>query len=1327
MAEVFDRVAMLDNFPLIDDQRHIEGPAVAVDIDTHVDYNYADRNAYETQWAEETVVMERLADVLKQGEKFINMVYTYRSCSKALPQVKTADQANKTEIYEGSYAVLEPEVKKLKDFMYFQRDAIKLFCDQIKKLTVIKKQKDKEKEKMIISESLVWYLIRLLDLFALLDALKNMKACLNNDFSFYRRALGILRGRSVGADDQTQENNTLYLFLANQNSITTNLKTDLQNVEMYDDIFAVVVNQCADYLEAERYMLPIEKHCLLRVMPYCLFLMDNEKDEKKNIFKRKDLALNRVAKLFKRNPVVPLYGDMQITLEALIKRSPHFDEKVWGTSSVSEDAKVAFEYEIVNILDQTRAAHNDFIARFANTINEIKAAQRTAKVLKDALTLAECQEITATVLRGLQLLADWSAKVLQQSAWKFARPNNDSSIESQVEYERVVKFNYKSEERYALVEFIAMIKGLAALFLRNDSLLAPIIRRTIHDDLQEFVQVTLRELIRAMSKSARNARKNQIRSELLQLRTIAADWAGGIEPVDPALYGKKAEKDEKVQIPSRTTGPSHTQLVLIRNLVFGLIDKGEDKDWTSGQLKDLQVFYNKSFFYKYLLNITETVTASTDLADLWYREFYLELSKRLQFPIEMSLPWILTDHILESHNPAMFDFVLYPLDLYNDAANRALRSLKQRFLYDEVEAEVNLCFDQLLFKISEQIYAHFKVHASSLLLDKPYKAQLEIVYAPGRFHVPKSRFDVIMREKHIQLLGRSVDLNQLISQRMNTYLRQNIDYAINRFEASDLTSIIELDQQLMALRLVHRLLSKYFVLDPFDTTLAEVNESTSLVSFHSRIVLHIIFELMYDFAPNFNYNSITKRFIRAPVTFTEPVPRDAMPKSNPTFLFGNKALNGAYANSAELLKKFIGMPHIFSMLRLISKAGLPLVIGEVLRNLELKFSNVLSPYVRELMSGMPASSKHPIYDYGSEGGYGSYQLKLQAIATYPDLKSEVFQNFREVGNSIVLMNLFDLASTQLDSARFIQAAPFLGVVPEDFALGSDQANGDLSASSPLYANLQRLAATLEDKPDLARSPAILRDIVTNAWRADKYYRPSYPHVSMFKSVLQRINHMLAPVRDEWMGTDTGYIPIDSTTEFYRLWSALQFVVCTPPDEVAPPAPGAPPVAPVPAEPSVHELFGDGLFWAGSTIIHFLGQQQRFETFDFCYYILNVDEAAAAPSAKPQMREFFKMVTLVRDTNQTIFAMLNTYAPISPAPVTPLHPPATDQELTFVTIREGARAAPTSSASSSSFSAAPAFDIPPPPPPSSDQDDWGAPPPPPPPDFDDMPPPPPPPM
>ncbi|CAG9790597.1 unnamed protein product [Diatraea saccharalis] len=86
----------------------------------------------------------------------------------------------------------------------------------------------------------------------------------------------------------------------------------------------------------------------------------------------------------------------------------------------------------------------------------------------------------------------------------------------------------------------------------------------------------------------------------------------------------------------------------------------------------------------------------------------ITMEKRIQFPIEMSMPWILTDHILRSKEPAMMEYVLYPLDLYNDSAQYALTVFKKQFLYDEVEAEVNLCFDQFVYKLSEQVYAHYK-------------------------------------------------------------------------------------------------------------------------------------------------------------------------------------------------------------------------------------------------------------------------------------------------------------------------------------------------------------------------------------------------------------------------------------------------------------------------------------------------------------------------------------------------------------------------------------------------------------------------------------------
>jgi hypothetical protein len=61
----------------------------------------------------------------------------------------------------------------------------------------------------------------------------------------------------------------------------------------------------------------------------------------------------------------------------------------------------------------------------------------------------------------------------------------------------------------------------------------------------------------------------------------------------------------------------------------------------------------------------------------------------VQFPIECSLPWMLVEHVLQSPDAGLLESVLMPFDIYNDAADYALRVLKQRFLYDEIEAEVS--------------------------------------------------------------------------------------------------------------------------------------------------------------------------------------------------------------------------------------------------------------------------------------------------------------------------------------------------------------------------------------------------------------------------------------------------------------------------------------------------------------------------------------------------------------------------------------------------------------------------------------------------------------
>lgn len=81
----------------------------------------------------------------------------------------------------------------------------------------------------------------------------------------------------------------------------------------------------------------------------------------------------------------------------------------------------------------------------------------------------------------------------------------------------------------------------------------------------------------------------------------------------------------------------------------------------------------------------------------------------------------------------------------------------------------------------------------------------------------------------------------------------------------------------------------------------------------------------------------------------------------------------------------------------------------------------------------------------------------------------------------------------------------------------------------------------------------------------------------------------------WVGANhappaNGVIYVDECVEFHRLWSALQFIYCIPVGD---------------GEFTIEQLFGEGLSWAGATMITLLGQQRRFEALDFSYHLLKV--------------------------------------------------------------------------------------------------------------------------
>uniref|UniRef100_A0A4W3JQ47 CYRIA/CYRIB Rac1 binding domain-containing protein n=1 Tax=Callorhinchus milii TaxID=7868 RepID=A0A4W3JQ47_CALMI len=801
LEDALSNVELLEDLPLPDQQPCIEPPPSSLLYQPNFNTNFEDRNAFVTgiaRYIEQATVHSSMNEMLEEGQEYAVMLYTWRSCSRAIPQVKCNEQPNRVEIYEKTVEVLEPEVTKLMNFMYFQRNAIERFCNEVKRLCHAERRKD------FVSEAYLLTLGKFINMFAVLDELKNMKCSVKNDHSAYKRAAQFLRKMS---DPQSiQESQNLSMFLANHNKITQTLQQQLEVIPGYEELLADIVNISVDYYENRMYLTPGEKHMLLKVMGFGLYLMDGTVSNIYKLDAKKRINLSRIDKFFK--------VDLWLILISTLQILPNFS--LWTCTSSGSSP----QYNIVEQMIQIREDHMRFISELARYSNsEVVTGSGRQEAQK---TDSEYHKLSELALQGLQLLSQWSAHVMEVYSWKLVHPtdkySNKDCPDNAEEYERATRYNYTSEEKFALVEVIAMIKGLQVLMGRMETVFNYAIRHTIYAALQDFAQITLREPLRQAIKK----KKNVIQSVLQAIRKTVCDWEVGQEPVnDPALRGEKDPRGGfDIKVPRRAVGPSSTQLYMVRTMLESLIaDKSGAKKTLRSSLEGptilaIEEFHRHSFFYTHLLNFSETLQQCCDLSQLWFREFFLELTmgRRIQFPIDMSMPWILTDHILETKEASMMEYVLYSLDLYNDSAHYALTKFKKQFLYDEIEAEVNLCFDQFVYKLADQIFAYYKIMAGSLLLDKRLRAECKNQGA-NLPTPPSNRYDTLLKQRHAQMQG-----------------------------------LLLLEVNCMS----HKLLSKYLTLDSFNAMFREANHNVSAP--YGRITLHVFWELNYDFLPNYCYN-----------------------------------------------------------------------------------------------------------------------------------------------------------------------------------------------------------------------------------------------------------------------------------------------------------------------------------------------------------------------------------------------------------------------------------------------------------------------------------------
>lgn len=773
-----------------------------------------------------------------------------------------------------------------------------------------------------------------------------------------------------------------------------------------------------------------------------------------------------------------------------------------------------------------------------------------------------------------------------------------------------------------------MIKSLTGILTSVESDVAPYVRLYVHHEVQQFVAG---ELIPPLHRAQK--RKRAIIGPLLKLRRLVADWPDSMEPAeDYVRYSRQEGRIEAIH-PARVVGPSPTQLQLMRTMVRSMFDPRNQlkvgmfskRDLEREDLQLMESFYNESLCFGYILNYTDTLCANSDLADLWYREFYLELSGQIQFAIELSLPWILTEHVITNQAKSMplVENILYSMDAYNDAAHRSLNTLSQRFLYDEIEAEVNLVFDQLIFLISDHVYSYYKDMIGSRSMNGPYRERLFLTQKKHTLDVPSRRSDVLMSQRHIQMLGRVIDLNILIAQHVNGKLYKDVEYCIKKFEVSELSCVVDFGRALVVVQETHLALIYHLELDSFETILTEVDEAVGPTAFAGRTLMHVLASLVTDIFPNYAYNVFTRRFIRSPAIL-KPTDRQKSPRADHQHFAVGALPARSFEMANKLHRSFVGSIHIAAIVGVLGTSGIPLLANNLLTNLQERLE-ISKAYLDAITEGLPPC-KLPKAMYGLAGCYGVFDALLKPILAYVDLKPEVFQAFKEVGNALLFIRDISDVLDRIDLAHSLQI----------FSRCQWNANETCEGRvlSPLVSKCISSAMMTQIVKLRCASPI---DLVGElALMVESVQRNTTPsgvgaRTSLFCGSLEQIALLIQRFRSGWteLLPNNRVLELEAAGSFHRLWSALSFLFGVQSsrydatrargpgsvDEVASNEVVASNTLTAPI--SDESQFGHGFFMAGAALIHILGQRAHFCALDFSIHVLRVEAYESSASTRAQ--------------------------------------------------------------------------------------------------------------
>ena len=121
----------------------------------------------------------------------------------------------------------------------------------------------------------------------------------------------------AGSEAETTDNNALAFFLSDPHAIMSAIRKSIckiagycaliaidssscsKQMDRYDDVLMDLLTFCATQFEAGAYVLPFEKHALVRSIVYSLCLLDDGERDVRQALKRRKVNIDRFIKIMR--------------------------------------------------------------------------------------------------------------------------------------------------------------------------------------------------------------------------------------------------------------------------------------------------------------------------------------------------------------------------------------------------------------------------------------------------------------------------------------------------------------------------------------------------------------------------------------------------------------------------------------------------------------------------------------------------------------------------------------------------------------------------------------------------------------------------------------------------------------------------------------------------------------------------------------------------------------------------------------------------------------------------------------------------------------------